>query len=297
MEATAISGPASVYRTFDVDDGQSRMSLLPAAAQRFQRIDRLSGLGDDDDQRILLHERFLIDEFRGDVDFRLDPGDLLEQVPAQQTRMVGSSAGDDDDMTAVGKDPFVDPVLPEIRQSVADASFHGRPDRFRLFRDLLLHVEGIALLIELFDLPVQFLNLLFDRIAAQISQGDPVMIHFQDRFFREGEIGVGKIRQRHQIRCQHPFFSLFRNDDRGDLADRIDLIRPVRKQDDQGIGPFDDAYELSDRSIGISLIESVQQRGSDFAVSAGDQYILQMICTCQFLVVFYDPVVYQRDLT
>ena len=194
--------------------------------------------------------------------------------------MIGSSAGHDGDMPAIGEDPFIDPVVSEVRKSVTDTSFQSCPDHFRLFRDLLFHIEGIALLIELFDLPIKFLDLLFDRIATQISQSDSVMIHFQDRFFREGEIGVGKIRQRHKIRCQHPFFSLFRNDDRRDLPYRIDLIGTVGKQDDQGIGTPYDADEFPDRSIGISLIESVQQCSSDFTVPAGDQYILQMICTC-----------------
>ena len=68
------------------------MALALALAQGRQRVGRLAGLRDGDDDGVAVDRRIAVAELAGVLDLDRDAGELLEQVFADQGRVVAGAA-------------------------------------------------------------------------------------------------------------------------------------------------------------------------------------------------------------
>ena len=71
----------------DVANRQRRMPLALDLAQRGQRVGRLAALRDREQQRVAIHRRVAIAQLAGVFHFDRNPGELLDQIFADQRRM------------------------------------------------------------------------------------------------------------------------------------------------------------------------------------------------------------------
>ena len=88
-------GVARGLRAHDVGDRQHRGAALARQAHRRQRVGRLAGLRDADDEVAGADHRVAVAVLRGDVHLDRDPRPLLDRVAADQAGVVGGAAGDD----------------------------------------------------------------------------------------------------------------------------------------------------------------------------------------------------------
>ena len=90
-------GVARGLRAHDVGDREDRRAALAGEAHGGQRVGRLAGLGDADDEVARADHRVAVAVLGGDVHLDRDARPLLDRVAADQAGVVGGAAGDDDD--------------------------------------------------------------------------------------------------------------------------------------------------------------------------------------------------------
>ena len=125
-----------------------------------QRVGRLAGLADGDNERIGIHQRIAIAEFGAVVDFHRDARKVLNQKFADQGRMPGSPAGDDVNPLDFSENIFGDFGLFEqnLTGIQGDAAGDGFPQAARLLMNFLEHVMTESALLGHFRAPLNFLR-------------------------------------------------------------------------------------------------------------------------------------------
>ena len=93
VEVDAAVGLAGDAAADDVAQRQRRMPLALRFAQGGQRVGRLARLRDGQDDGVAVDRRIAIAELRGVFDLDRNAGELLEQVFADQGRVIAGAAG------------------------------------------------------------------------------------------------------------------------------------------------------------------------------------------------------------
>ena len=96
-----------------------------------------------DDERVLVDRRVAVAELAGVLDLDRQAGEFLEQVLADDARVVARAAGGEDDPRrprgAAAASRFSPPKW-AVASASSQPAAHGRGDRLRLLEDLLEHV-------------------------------------------------------------------------------------------------------------------------------------------------------------
>ena len=136
-------------------------------ADRGDRVGRLAGLGDRDDQRALVERRRRVAELGADVRPGRQAGPVLDRGRADERRVVGAAAGDQldpvdraQDLLEPGQFLDVDPVV------AGHPAGDGLAERLGLLVDLLEHEVLVAALLGGLGRPV-------DRRSPCRSSGRP----------------------------------------------------------------------------------------------------------------------------
>src|SRR5918996_721291 len=127
-----------------VRDCDGARPLLPRKLERLDRVARLSLLRDADDEVALVDHGVAIEPLAGDVELDGDPPPLLDDVAADDARVVRGAAGEEDDPAQVlellvGHAEALEDELP-----VADAVADRLGDGIGLLVDLLEHERLVA---------------------------------------------------------------------------------------------------------------------------------------------------------
>ena len=147
------------------------MALALRLAQGGQRVGRLAGLRDGDDDGVAVDRRIAIAELAGVLDLDRDAGELLEQVLADQGRVVAGAAGGQDDALGPAQLLRVEVQAAEVGGGVGlvEPAAQGVLQRLGLLVDLLEHVVLEDALVGVAGIPVELVNVgrHFDPLAIE----------------------------------------------------------------------------------------------------------------------------------
>ena len=149
----------------------------PAAAplglpQGGHSIQRLTGLTDENDQRMIVHQRVAVAEFRGQTHLHRAAEQALPVVLADHAHMVAGPAGHDEN-TADALDVFLcQAQIVQHHPALPDPGRDGFPDGLRLLEDLLEHKVGVAALFRSGNVPVDVAVGLIDGVHLVIEKVD-----------------------------------------------------------------------------------------------------------------------------
>ena len=155
-------GVARGLRAHDVRHGQHGRAALAGEAHRGQRVQRLAGLRDADHEVAGADHRVAVAVLGRDVHLDRDARPLLDRVAADQARVVGGAAGDDDDALGAAQQLVVE--LGQIHAVGADRAVGDRlGDGVGLLVDLLEHEGLVAALLGGVGVPVDLVRLALER--------------------------------------------------------------------------------------------------------------------------------------
>ena len=143
MQIDAAVGFPGDRAADDVANGQRRVPLALHFAQGGQRVGRFAALRDGEQQRVVVDRRIAIAQLAGVFHFDRNPGQLLDQIFADQRRVPAGAAGGEHD--AVDRPRSCCGVRFRPPNSAVASSSFSRPrmalsHRFGLLEDLLEHV-------------------------------------------------------------------------------------------------------------------------------------------------------------
>ena len=175
-------------RANHVDDGEDIGAALFRLAQRGHGIERLARLGDDNDERLIVHDGVAVAEFGREHDLDIAAQQMLEIVLADHADMIRRAAGHNENAGKFAH--FLDRELEivEDNPAVLDARGDRAAQRLGLLHDLLEHKVLIAALFRGGNLPVDGKVLLFDLLlecvvdldALARQHGDLAVLHVGD---------------------------------------------------------------------------------------------------------------------
>ena len=158
-------GVARGLRAHDVRHGQHGRAALAGEPHRGQRVQRLARLRDADHEVAGADHRVAVAVLGGDVHLDRDARPLLDRVAADQARVVGGAAGDDDDPLDAAQQLVVE--LGQVHAVGADRAVGDRlGDRVGLLVDLLEHERLVAALLGGVGVPVDLVRLALERLAV-----------------------------------------------------------------------------------------------------------------------------------
>ena len=131
--------------------------------QRLDRVARLAGLRDPDDEVVLVDHRVPVDPLARDVELDRHARPLLDDVPADDARVVRGAAGEQDDAAEVADLLVVHAQALEHERAVPHAVADRLRDRLGLLVDLLEHERLEPGLLGALVVPVKLDGLVLDR--------------------------------------------------------------------------------------------------------------------------------------
>ena len=143
---------------------------LAGELHRLDRVARLARLRDPDHERVLVDHRVAVDPLGRDVRLDRDPRPLLDHVAADDARVVGGAAGEDDDPAQLAQLVLGEPEPLEHERAVADAVADRLGDGLGLLVDLLEHERLVAALLGALVVPVELDRVVLDRRAVRARE-------------------------------------------------------------------------------------------------------------------------------
>ena len=154
----------------NVHDGEHTTARTLRFAQRRQRIGGLAGLADDDHERVFVEDRVAVTELRCNIHFDRDAQQFFKRVLCHDAHVVRRATCHDVDFCEAaqllgGQGDVIKHDVP-----VADTRCNGITHGFRLLEDLLHHEMLKAALFGRFNIPLDVLDLFFDRLAVCVIE-------------------------------------------------------------------------------------------------------------------------------
>ncbi|MCG3768264.1 MAG: hypothetical protein JW394_0368 [Nitrospira sp.] len=198
-DSVRLAGQGTPHHIHDRNDPRP---LLFRFTRCGQRVGRLAGLRDRDEEILFLDQRIAIAEFAGDIDLHRRAYHLLQQILPHQPRMPRGAAGHDPNPSDCGK---LFRRQADIRQIglagiVGIPAAHRIEDCLRLFVNLLQHEMRKATLFCRGGIPGDLRRFPFHRTALDIGKRDIRRGH--NRHIPLFEVGhvAGMGQHRHDIR-------------------------------------------------------------------------------------------------
>ena len=141
VQIDAAVGFAGDAAADDVAEGQRRMALALRLAHRRQRVGRLAGLRQGDDDGVAVQRRIAVAELAGVLHFHRHSRELLEQIFTHQRGVIAGAARRHDDAIRLTQPLHVEIEAAEMGRAVAlfQSAAQGVLERFGLFVNLLEH--------------------------------------------------------------------------------------------------------------------------------------------------------------
>ncbi len=156
----------------DVDDRDDARTFLLRLSRSSQRIGRLTGLRNRNEQVVLPDQRIAIPKLAADIHLNRSTNHLFEQILSDLTRMPGRAAGHDPD--ALNRCEFLrrQADIRKIRLSsfIGISSTHGIKDGLRLFVNLFQHEVGIAAFLRCRRIPRDRRRLTRDGMTVGVGE-------------------------------------------------------------------------------------------------------------------------------
>ena len=282
----------------DVRDGQHARARALRFAQRRQRVGRLAGLADDDDQRIRRDDRIAVSVFGGDVRLHRNAREALDDVLADEAGVQRRAAGDDvnpaDRANLVRRQlDLRQHDLPAVRRN---ARSHRIAVRLRLLVDLLQHEVLEAGLLRRHQVPVD--------VEDALGDGPSVGRHHQGPGPRQhGHLAVLEnvhvarmLENRRDVRRDEELALADADDERARVAHRHELIRLVLRQHAERERAAHPLHRPLHRRHNVAFILVRDQVGHDLRIRLrhervpGDGQFL-----AQLEIIFDDAVVDDRE--
>ena len=278
-----------------VDNGKSLCPQRFRQPQSCQTVGSFAGLGDDDDQIALSHQRFPIAEFRSDVHRYRHPCQLFNDILAHCSGMHCRTAGNYLNMPEFPQHLRCDAAFLQIRQAVLNPRQNGVANRVGLFVDLFQHKVGIAALADRLHIPVCGFQFLFHRLPERIEDLYAVVVQHSNFLVFQQIVISGVFDDCRHIRGNKAFALADTHDQRAFAADSVHLLGVVCEDNAQRIGTFQIADGFRNGLNGAAVIAVVQQLCHHFGVSvAGKGHAFSRKEVLEFLIVLDDAVMYDR---
>ncbi len=185
-----------------VADGEHLRALLPRVTHRFERVGRLAGLADRDDERLLVEHRVAVAELRGQFDLDRDAGPVLDGLLADESRVEGRTRGDDEHLVDVAQFLPVQALLVERDLPVDEVPEQGVPDGTGLFLDLLEHEVVEAALLGGGEIPVDVERPSVDGGAVEVGDRVAVAADLDDLVLAELDGVAGEFDERRDVAAE-----------------------------------------------------------------------------------------------
>ena len=283
-------------------DGIRHSEALRAETFRFfecrQGVDGLAGLADYDAEGLIGRERTAVSIFGSDLYRYGDLDKAFDVVLRDETGMVRRAAGGDQDVIDAGETFFRPAEIVEIDRAVfIEMDLYGIVDSLGLFIDLLQHEMRVAAFFSSFCTPLDFLDLLLDRFAFGIEEGNAILLH-------DGQLAVvqdidlsGMVDDGRDVGGDEILAIAKTDDERIVLLRADDGVRHRLIHDDEAVGAFDHGKDLADGGEEVSVIHLFEKVCHDFGVGIRledmafvDQLLLERH------VVFDDAIVYDDEM-
>ncbi len=166
-----------------------------------ERVHRLAGLADRDDERAGPEERLAVLELVRELDVDGDPRPGLDRVPPDLRGVGRRACGDEDDPLDPGEH-LVGEHAPEIRQrheAVASAPEERVRDRLRLLADLLRHEPRPAALVGGARVPGDLVLVALDLLAREVGDLDAVRADRDDLVLTDRDRALRVLDERRDI--------------------------------------------------------------------------------------------------
>ena len=283
-------------------DGIRHSEALRAETFRFferrQGVDGLAGLADYDAEGLIGRERTAVSIFGSDLYRYRDLDEAFDVVFRDEASMVRRAAGGDQDVIDAGETFFRPAEIVEIDRAVfIEMDLYGIVDSLWLFIDLLQHEMRVAAFFSSFCAPLDFLDLLLDRLAFGIEEGNAILLY-------DGQLAVvqdidlsGMVDDGRDVGGDEILAIAKTDDERIVLLRADDGVRHRLIHDDEAVGAFDHGKDLADGGEEVSVIHLFEKVCHDFGVGIRledmafvDQLLLERH------VVFDDAIVYDDEM-
>ena len=158
--------------TNDVDDRDHTRAFSLRLSRSSQRISRLAGLRNRNEQVVLSDERIAIPKLAGDIHLDRSTNHFFEQILSNLPRMPGRAAGDDPDPLNRGEFLRRQPNIGQIRFTsfIGIPSAHGIKNGLRLFVNLFQHEVGITAFLRCRCIPGNRRRFTRDGMAIDVGE-------------------------------------------------------------------------------------------------------------------------------
>ena len=262
--------------TVGITHRQHPRSLGLGVAHGLQGVGGLTGLGDGDDEGLLVQHRVAVAELGCDLDLHRDAGPVLDGVLRQQPGVVGGTTGDDVDLLDVAEVVVGEALLVEDDLAVDEAAGQGVADGGGLLVDFLHH-EGVeAVLLGGLLVPVDGERAALGRGAVEVHD---LVIIGRDRDGAvlaelDGVLGVGD--EGGDVRTKEHAVLPDPDDQRGVAATGDDEPRCVNVGEQDGERTFQAAQDGERGGLDVPGVLALvvfdgEQVGGDLGVRVGDQ--------------------------
>ncbi len=241
-----------------------------------ERVGRLAGLADRDDQAVLVDDRIAIAELAAVVHLDRNLRQPLDHEFPGERRVPARAAGDDLHVAEIAEFLLGDVHLVEEHFAgfLRDPAEQRVADGARLLEDFLLHEMLEAALFRHDRIPGDVLGRARDRVAFEIAE-----LHALRRehghFAVAEEENAARVREdRRDVARDEKLVVAEADDDRRPQARRDDFVRVLRGDGHQGVGAghrlHGFAHGFFERRV---FREFLDQVGDDFRVGFGDELV------------------------
>ena len=284
----------------DVADGErGQVAGLLREAQRRQRVGRLAGLGNGDEQGIARDDGVPVAVFARHLDAAGDLDDLFDHVTRDRTSVEAGAAGHD--MHVLGAPEHIGRGRPEgslEQAAVGDPFLQRVGDGARLLVDFLEHEVTVLALLGGIGREFAVAHRAVDRVAAAVEHADRLAFHLGDITFLEEHEAAGDGQQGRDVRGDEVLADAEADDHRAALAREDQSFRVGFAGHHQGVGTLELRHRRTDRleKIADSLEMMVDAVGDDLGVGLAGEGVAELAqFLAQLVVVLDDAVMDDRE--
>ena len=284
-------------RAHHVRDRDGAGALLAGELHRLDRVARLAGLRDPDHERVLVDHRVAVDPLGGDVRLDRDPRPLLDHVAADDARVVGGAAGEDDDPAQL-LELLLGVTEPlEHERAVANAVADRLGDGLGLLVDLLEHERLVAALLGAFVVPVELDRIVLDPGAVDARE-DRAFGRDRDDVAVVGELHLARLLQEGgRVRGEEHLAAADPDHERRLVPRGDEHVGVIVMDDDEGEVALELGERAPDRLGEIALVVALDQVRDGLRVGLGAERVsLRDQALAELAVVLDDPVQDDRHL-
>ena len=282
-------------RTHHVHNGEDMRAAPLRLTQGKERIERFAALADDDHERVFIHDRVAVAEFRGKLHRNGHIQHFGEHVLARHAHIARRTAGYDIYFIDGTDHILRDVRKPKVDPAFLDAGAYGVADSRRLLHDLLEHEMRIAAFFRRIHIPGDVLRRFLHRVAeAVVHRNARAREHGKLPFIQPDDL-ARVLQKSRNIGGDERLALPEAEDERAVLAHGDEQLRVLRKGDAERIGAGQEGFRLPHGLHRVAMVIIIHKLRHDFRIRIGTELIAMLRQEfTQLRVVFDDAVVHHR---